>query len=325
MIFRKHKTVIHLALPTFVGSDNFFFQEMDHYGLLKNTFQLASYSTVKSSEVMLFNLLTATSERYPPYAAISALGSGLEGDHHWLRVDPVELQVDAGNIYLMGRDHLLLKESESLQLLSTLNALLNEEGLRIIPGAVDEWYLRLPIAAPITTYPLSEVVGKDIRPFLPGGDQQKSWRKLLTELQMLLFSHPVNNHRLAMNQPLINSVWFWGEGQITRPYPLKDYQVIFSDHTFVKGMHRLSTQKVPLINSHEVALNHCCFDEPGEYLITLDPLQQGMERVATLLGEWVTRIKKCTLHRLFLYLGNGSIYRWQASWSKHFINSLRRA
>jgi hypothetical protein len=43
----------------------------------------------------------------------------------------------------------------------------------------------------------------------------KFWSSLFTEIQMLLYNHPVNIERREQGLPDINGLWFWGAGQLT--------------------------------------------------------------------------------------------------------------
>jgi hypothetical protein len=47
---------------------------------------------------------------------------------------------------------------------------------------------------------------------LPQGEGALQWNKLQNEIQMLLFSHSVNEPREAQGQPVINSLWCYGLG-----------------------------------------------------------------------------------------------------------------
>ena len=309
---------ITLALPTFTRSGHFLLDAIKGDRKLQKFTHSYTQSTGLSFEAMLFKLLTFAPEERPPYAAISAIGNDFAGDQGWwLRVDPVELLVDAGNICLVGRDHLRLEDSEANQLMASLNSLLKEDNLLLHAGTPQEWYLHLPAAPLIATYPLYEVIAKDIRAYLPFGAEQKWWHKLFTELQMLLFNHDVNLQRQSQNKPIINSVWPWGEGEITKPYPLVQFNGIWTDSFFVKGMHMLSNQEIPFYFQKKIVLQD--IKEPGNYLITMDHHQYDSATLNALLTQLIENTYDRHIRRLTLYLGNGSIYRWQAPRFRFFI------
>src|SRR5690606_6966891 len=58
-----------------------------------------------------------------------------------------------------------------------------------------------------------QVVGSDVAGALPSGAEAARWRRALTEVQMLLHEHPVNQRREARGELAVNSVWLWGGGR----------------------------------------------------------------------------------------------------------------
>ncbi len=74
----------------------------------------------------------------------------------------------------------------------------------------DVWFLGLDADPKITTTPIEKIINKDIAPYLPSGEGSLAWAKFQNEIQMLLFSHPVNEARESQGLPVINSLWFYG-------------------------------------------------------------------------------------------------------------------
>jgi hypothetical protein len=165
-----------------------------------------------SLEVLLCQELGIARQQDWPLAPITlAWTGGQPGNDYWLRADPVHLRIE--------RDQLILSEiaepspDEARMLCEALAAhfgvAFSPQPLR--PGA---WVVRVAGTPAITTTPLSQAVGQPIDPLLPAGNDALQWRKLLNEVQMLLFSHPVNQAREAHGEPVINSVWLWGGGRL---------------------------------------------------------------------------------------------------------------
>jgi hypothetical protein len=48
--------------------------------------------------------------------------------------------------------------------------------------------------------------------FMPAGDDAAAHDRLLSELQMALHDHAVNQQRVAEGKRSVNSLWFWGGG-----------------------------------------------------------------------------------------------------------------
>lgn len=70
--------------------------------------------------------------------------------------------------------------------------------------------------------------------FLPGGGAAATFRNLLSEIEMSLHEHGVNQRRLAAGQQPVNSLWLWGGGKApqrqTRPQP-----PLFADDPLLLG------------------------------------------------------------------------------------------
>ncbi len=58
------------------------------------------------------------------------------------------------------------------------------------------------------------VYGRDIKHFLPQGDEAKFWLRVFNEVQMFLHEYIEEEQRVFNNQ-LLNGFWFWGEGNKT--------------------------------------------------------------------------------------------------------------
>lgn len=142
-------------------------------------------------------------------ASLSAAFDGL-GEGHWLRADPVHLQLQ--------RDRLMLREvplpaDEATEFCDSLSRHFSGEGLEFFAPHPQRWYVRLDTEPAIETVPLSQAVGRNVRGLLPTGAEAARWVRLFNEIQMLLFSHELNVRREARGESPVNSVWLWGNGE----------------------------------------------------------------------------------------------------------------
>ena len=159
-----------------------------------------------------------------PAGSMAARQGLADGD--WLLATPVHIRVERDRVLLM--DGVALAQAESGELLAALNAHFVEDGLQFVAGDDwQQWFLRAshPIEAGFA--PLMDVIGNDIGDYRPQRDPQLYWSKLLNEVQMLLFTHPVNQRREEQGRPAVNSLWLWGNGQ--EPIPQAGAQLILSD------------------------------------------------------------------------------------------------
>ncbi len=310
MIFRRRAKNVVVVLPSFYQTEDYLFSHLFSDEYSEKFPYKVKYKQKLSAESLLYQLLTKDNDLKIPFAAISAIGNGLSAQKGWwLQVDPVELLVDAGNICLIGRDHLELQEQESRHFLASLNNMLKEDNLKIEMGSPLEWFIHLSMELNIKTFPLSNVVARDILAFLPAGPERKYWHKLLTEFQMLLFQHHVNIKRQQEGKPLVNSVWLWGEGAISKDYHLINYRAIWNDSSFVRGIAYLSDTKIPLLDNKLFSAHE--IHEPGEYLVIFNHFATGWLSLKNHFSVLLDRVYNGSIHRLTLYLGNGNSYIWK--------------
>ncbi|HST02544.1 MAG TPA: hypothetical protein VLJ84_12880 [Usitatibacter sp.] len=169
-----------------------------------------------------------------PSAAISRIGEGGEAEGQWLRADPVHLRVENDGLVLHDPAALSLTLDEAEALAAALARQLAADGLAFEVLAPGRWYVRYRGEAP-RTVALADAFGRNIFGLLPKGSGDLSWANLLTEAQMVLAGHAVNEAR----NPPVNSVWFWGEGAAP-PALAHRYDVIYAEDPFPRGVARLS-------------------------------------------------------------------------------------
>lgn len=173
-----------------------------------------------------------------PAAPLTLLSDGgSPGGGYCLRADPVHLRVGQDRVVLTGAGP--VRREEAAALCGEIGRHLADSDLAhaVVPEAPDpaRWYLRLPQAPAVDFTPLDMVLGQDIRPHLPQGEDARAWRRLLNEIQMLLHASEVNQHRKARGEAEINSVWFWGGGTLPAAGPARITQV-WSEHPLARGL-----------------------------------------------------------------------------------------
>ncbi|MFK8083853.1 MAG: hypothetical protein AB8B97_26520 [Granulosicoccus sp.] len=127
-----------------------------------------------------------------------------------VRADPICLKADRDSATLLSPEQLRLTDDESAQLITALNAFVAEDNLIFFSLGPCEWYLSGRCADTLESYPPSFLGNRNASSFLPDGDEAAPWRRLMTEIQMLLHAHPVNQLREQRGLMPVNSVWFWG-------------------------------------------------------------------------------------------------------------------
>ena len=151
-----------------------------------------------------------------PIAALTAQIDGLESKHDvWMRADPVYLRPDLGRLILHDHRRLDIQPDEAQQLANELNAEFEE--LELLVASPERWYLRLTTQPKVTSTSPASAHGQDADSCLLQGADARHWHQLQNEIQMVLHASPVNSAREARGLPAINSLWFWGAGQLPSP------------------------------------------------------------------------------------------------------------
>jgi hypothetical protein len=177
----------------------------------------------------LCGLFGITCAAEAPIAPVSAAFDGLEAGC-WLRADPVHLRLQRDQMLLSG---VMPGADEAEQFCMSLNEYFNGQGMEFFAPHPQRWYVRLDELPRISTTPISGVLGGNVRGALPTGEDAARWHQLFNEIQMVLFAHPLNQAREAGNEPMINSVWFWGGGD-TVPLMKQMFDSVSSDEVLVE-------------------------------------------------------------------------------------------
>lgn len=147
-----------------------------------------------------------------PVAPILATAANLDpGEAYWLLAEPVTLVVGQTDVRLAAvvSD---LSADEAAAVLATLNSHFADDGLRFVAIDPARWLITVASAQQLLTHPADEALGAPISPFLPDGPDAARWRRWQSEMQMLLFAHPVTSERAQQGRAPINGVWLSGGG-----------------------------------------------------------------------------------------------------------------
>jgi len=139
--------------------------------------------------------------------ALGLAASGADaGDGWWARADPVHLRALRDRAVVAPGEALQVSIDETNQFLTTLNQYFSGTATF---HALDarRWSARFSKEKSFLDKPAIEASGRDVA--VARGDEA-----LLTEIQMLLHAHPVNEAREARGEPAVNSVWLWGAGRM---------------------------------------------------------------------------------------------------------------
>lgn len=158
---------------------------------------------------------------YIPWAAQAATQMGLGNAHAspWGWVSLCNYFVGTGSMTLEDPAQLHVTEVESRQLLADMGPYFVEDGIHLYYVEPNRW---LASGAPLQSIPtasLDRVVGRNLDAWQPEGQAAAKLRRLQNEMQMLLYTHTVNDARSRAKTTPINSIWLHGTGALTGPLP----------------------------------------------------------------------------------------------------------
>ena len=142
--------------------------------------------------------------------------------------------------WAMGREHATLtdpatlgiSEDQSRTLMAAMQHYFATEGITLHYLRPACWLARGDVFRSLPTASLDRVLGRNVDRWLPAS---KAIKLLQNEMQMLLYTHPVNDERAAIGQRSVNSFWVSGSGALDESataYPKVDMTRGLAQATF---------------------------------------------------------------------------------------------
>ncbi|MFV1998352.1 MAG: hypothetical protein ACC641_10120 [Acidiferrobacterales bacterium] len=228
-----------------------------------------------SAEACIFQLFGVDTgpDRDPPVAAVTrVLDMGVVDNAWWMRADPVHLMPHGDALVLSAGNDLSISQDEADQLVREILDVFHHDGWVLKAPRPDCWYLQLLDMPELRTTPLSNVVGHNIYPALPAGQDGKKWHTILNELQIMLHTSAVNVEREAKGLPTVNSLWFWGGGRLPT-LKENDWTEFWGEDAVGSALARLS--QVKLADRPASAENWLHEAVAGNHLVVLDQAEQA--------------------------------------------------
>lgn len=136
----------------------------------------------------------------------------------WLR--PCHWQMGMDDMSLADPDELGLDAGEARALHTSLEPLLAQEGLRLRCVRPDAWLAQGELLQGLSCWSLrralQQPVTREQLAAAPDARQGARLRRLQSELQMLLYTHPVNEAREQARRWTVNALWIDGAGMLAQ-------------------------------------------------------------------------------------------------------------
>jgi len=146
-------------------------------------------------------------------SGLSRIGSG----EAWGVFTLCHWQVSIDQVVMDDPAELVISENESQTLLEAARPFFQEDGIAIrrssVPG---RWLARSEVFRALPTASVDRAAGLSISEWAPLSDALKPVRKLQNEMQMLLYTQPLNDARVTRGVKPVNSFWLSGTGALPK-------------------------------------------------------------------------------------------------------------
>ena len=120
-----------------------------------------------------------------------------------------------------------ISSKEAAILMETLNSHVDNHTTRFYAGKSYRHLLVLKVRntkdyLQIQVTPPHDILGKEIKPYLPNGPESEMLLKLMEQSKTLFANHPVNQVRVDLKENPANMIWLWGQGTSPKLVPFKD-------------------------------------------------------------------------------------------------------
>ena len=154
-----------------------------------------------------------------PWAARQAAADGLDSRHGaWGLLTPAHWHLGSQQLNLIDPEALILDASSSRAFFEAVRTLFESQGFVLHWAAPLRWYAVHDSLAGLPCASLDRVIGRNVDAWLgshPDPHQHPALaaiRRLQAEVQMLLYTHSLNDEREARGWPALNSFWLSGCG-----------------------------------------------------------------------------------------------------------------
>ena len=152
-----------------------------------------------------------------PWAARQALADGVDvGELAWGLLTPVHWHLGTDQVSLLDPAQLMLDEPTSRALFEAVQPLFIGDGFLLSWGAPQRWYAAHESLGALPTASLDRVIGRNVDAWLGSDPAARRMRRLQSEVQMVLHTHPLNAEREARGLLPVNSFWLSGCGVMQR-------------------------------------------------------------------------------------------------------------
>ena len=149
-----------------------------------------------------------------PWAALDAHRAGLAAGKAWAFITPSHWAMGREHATLTDPSELALTKGEAETLVAAMQPYFTTEGITLHAVAPGRWLAEGEVFRSLPTASLDRVLGRNVDAWLPDKTKAGAIRRLQNEMQMLLYTHPLNDARSNNRQRTVNSFWISGSGAL---------------------------------------------------------------------------------------------------------------
>ena len=241
-----------------------------------------------------------------PSGPVSAFGDDIDTARtgYWLHADLVHLAAGLDRLTflpLTGAAAVTAAEREALMPLIADH--LQGSSLHLQPGASGQWFLRSQRSLDLHTVSPEAAAAIELETAMPSGPDAREVRLAMTECQMLLHDHPVNERRQRRGLPPINALWPWGGGTL-KPQSVGSLPRMFSNDTFVRGLYRNHSQEISASSPAATLIEHAV---PKRAVIAVVEVDTPARLEAEWIEPLVAALRSGHIRQLDLFLDEWQI------------------
>lgn len=239
--------------------------------------------------------------------------------------DPVHLKAETDHAVVFGGRLLGLSGEETDRLYADLDHWLKQDGLRLLRGVGDRGYLMhgeedAALLGERDLPPLACALNRNAEPLMTGDDALRPLRRWLTEVQMWLHLHPMNEARAHAGRPTVNSFWVHGRStpaaaeraMAAMAERIPTDALILTDSPLLLGL-------LPQARVWNADLDLSTLGAESIHLLLTDPAwcwlegdEQGWLDALTVIDDWLAR-QRHAMPDLAWVVDDGRGRRWQAA------------
>jgi hypothetical protein len=151
-----------------------------------------------------------------PWAALEARRMGLQpADASWGALTLCHWRTGLDSVVLDDPGAIEIDAAESAALLAAARPFFAEDGITLhASSAPGRWLAHGAMFDGLATASIDRAAGRPISEWLSLSEATRPLRRLQSEMQMLLYTHPVNDERERRGATPVNSFWLSGAGRL---------------------------------------------------------------------------------------------------------------